>query len=253
MLHELQTHFLTAIYDVKNEENAFSFIQKTTTKTPQDLLSIYRGSIFGGLKKALAETFPVTKELVGEDFFNMMLAQYIKSYPCQVQDLNDYGEELPKLIMNLKQARSLPYLSDVAQLEWFCNIALNVEIQKNNLVELSFLKEKEVNQIKFNLPNGSALLQVNFPVDDIWKMHQNDSDSDLELTEELVSLIVWKSEQGIELDKLSSEQFYFLNLINKGIVFADVCNAVVGEFLQADIDFLFASAVQHGWLRSYEI
>ena len=253
MLHELQTSFLKGIYNQSLEYIAYPFIKETAGKSAEQQLSIYRGSIFGGLKKALAETYPVTKELVGEDFFNMMLGQYIKSHHCQVQDLNDYGEELPKLIKNLKQARSVPYLADFSQLEWFCNIALNAEIQKNNLVDLGFLKENEVNRIKLNLPNGSAVLQVNYPVDDIWAMHQNDSDSDLELTEELVNLIVWKSELGIEIDKLSYEQFYFLDLINKGSTFADACNAVVDKFMPVDINLLFANAVQRGWLRSYEL
>lgn len=253
MLHELQTSFLKGIYDASVENNAYPYLQETTERTAEQQLSIYRGSIFGGLKKALAETYPVTKELVGDDFFNMMLGQYIKTYPCSVQDLNDYGEELPDFIRELKQARSIPYLADIAQLEWFCNSVLNTEIQRNNLVELEFLNTKQKTQLRLNLPNGSTLFQSNYPVDEIWGMHQNDIEKELELTEELVNLIVWQSEFGIRIDKLTLEQFYFLEKLNQGLTFVDVCADVINRYPKSDINFLFVNALQYGWLQSYEI
>ena len=253
MLHELQTNFLKGIYDSSVENEAYPYLLETVEKTAEQQLSIYRGSIFGGLKKALAETYPVTKELVGEDFFNMMLAQYIKSYPCQVQDLNDYGEELPKLIKNLKQARSLPYLSDVTQLEWFCNIALNTKVQKNNLSDLSFLNTREKSQLKLKLPNGCVLLQSNYPIDKIWNYHQNDSEDELEIIEELINLVVWKNEHGLRIGKLSIEEFYFLERINSDITFVEVCRDLENSYPYADINLIFDNALQHGWLQSYEI
>lgn len=255
MLHELQTSFLKGIYDVSVEIDACLYIHENVGRTAGQQLSIYRGSIFGGLKKALAETYPVTKDLVGEDFFNAMLGQYIKTYPCCVQDLNDYGEKLADFIRGLKQARSIPYLSDIAQLEWYSNSALNTVIQKNNLVDLGFLNAKQKTQLRLNLPNGSALFQSNYPVDEIWGIHQNDVEKELELelTEELLNLIVWKSEPGLRVDKLTLEQFYFLENINKGLTFVDVCAEVINSYPHSDIHVLFANALQQGWLQSYEI
>lgn len=253
MLHELQTSFLKGIYNKSLEDIAYPFIKETSGKSAEQQISIYRGSIFGGLKKALAETYPVTKELVGDDFYNMMLGEYIKTYPCQVQDLNDYGEELPDFIRGLKQARSIPYLADIAQLEWFCNSALNTEIQKNNLVDLEFLNTKQITELKLNLPNGSALLQSNYPVDEIWEMHQNDIEKELELTEELVNLIVWNSGLAIKVDKLTLEQFCFLDNINKGLTFVDVCSEVISSYPHSDINLLFSNALQYGWLQSFEV
>lgn len=253
MLHELQTAFLKGIYNLDNANAAFPYIQVTMDKSEDEQLSIYRGSIFGGLKKALAETYPVTKELVGDDFFNMLLGQYIKTYPCKVHDLNDYGEELPEFIQNLKQARSIPYLADVALLEWHCNVILNTKVQKNNLADLSFLNVQEKIQLRLSLQNGSTLFQSCYPVDKIWGFHQNDSDDELEIVEELVSLLVWKNEHEVRVERLSIEQFYFLEQINRGITFVDVCNNVSSKYLKADIDDLFATSLRHGWLQSYEI
>lgn len=253
MLHKLQTSFLKGLYDASVGEEACLYLNETDKTTATQQLSIYRGSVYGGLKKALAETFPITKRLVGNDFFNAMLGQYIKTYPCRVQDLNGYGKELPEFIKNLKQARSIPYLTDVAQLEWHCNIVLNASLQKNNLFELSLLNSEQQSKLKLKLPNTSVLFQCRYPVDEIWAMHQEASEKELNITEQLVNLFVWKSEFGIKVEKLTEEQFYFLDQLSKGYAFVNVCDAVVRKFLQADINALFSQSLQYGWLQSYEI
>ncbi|MBN4080174.1 putative DNA-binding domain-containing protein [Beggiatoa alba] len=253
MLHKLQTCFLKGIYDKNAAEDVYFFIQETADRTAAQQLNIYRGSIYGGLKKALAETYPVTKSLVGEAFFNAMLSQYITEYPCRVQDLNDYGETLAKFIQALKQACSLPYLSDMAGFEWFYNIALNAKVQENNLAEIGHLSSEQQVQMKLSLPKGSALLQSKYRLDEIWRMHQNNRFDTIELLEQDVFLIIWKNQLEVEIDRLSREQFYFLEKINSGLTFIDVCDAFSKAYPEADIESQLAEAFKNSWIQSYTV
>ena len=253
MLHKLQTSFLKGIYDPAVESDVISYIQETMENTAAQQLSIYRSSLYGGLKKALAETYPVTKSLVGEEFFNMMLGLYIKFYPCQVQDLNDYGKELADFILTLQQTRSVPYLSDVSRLEWFYNTAINSEIQKNNLEELSNLSVEEQLHVRLNLPNGSTLLQSNYPVDKIWSMHWEHADDELVVDGRDLFLIILNKNTGIEINTLTEEQFYFLDQIENAIPFTEICAAVIRNYPDVDIDSLFTGSIKNGWLQSYTI
>lgn len=260
MLYKLQKNFLQGIYDINFENNAFPFIHATKEKSAALQLSIYRSSIFGGLKKALAETYPVTKALVGEEFFNMMLGQYIKEYPCMVQDLNDYGGELADFIKNLKQAKSVPYLADVASLEWFYNIALNAAVQENNLHELSQFSAAQQLHVALALPNGSSLLRSAYPIDDIWKMHEEDTDADVTSSGatsgdmsvgEDVFIIIRKNLSKVHIDKLTAEQFYFLSSIHEGDLFVEVCQTTLNS--SADINALFTDSIKRGWIQSYTL
>ncbi len=253
MLHKLQTSFLQGIYDAGTENNAYPFIQETADKTAAQQLSIYRQSIFGGLKKALAETYPVTKELVGEEFFNMMLGQYIKTYPCKVQDLNDYGEELAGFIQDLKQARSVPYLADIARLEWFYNIALNAEVQKNNLYQINQLSAEQQLQLTLALPNGSALMRSVYPIDEIYSIHWDDRDMDVEYTDKDVFLIIWKNQSKVNIDVLTEEQFYFLGYIENQDRFVNVCKLTINTGIAVDINMLFTDSIHNGWIQSYSL
>lgn len=253
MLHELQTSFLRGIYNNSLEDIAYPFIKETSGKSAEQQLSIYRGSIFGGLKKALAETYPVTKELVGEDFFNMMLGQYIKTYPCHVQDLNDYGEELAEFIQGLKQVRSVPYLAEVAELEWFYNVCLNSEMENNNLEELSLLNEEQQERIKFNFTNGAGLISARYPVDLIWDSHVNSLEKDIDLKKECVYLIIWKNVNNVEINRLSDKQFYFLKNIKNESSFSNACFEFLNKYPNANVTKMLADVIQQGWLRRFSI
>lgn len=253
MLHELQTRFLRSIYDTNDADTALPFIKEVDNRTLAEQLAVYRGSIFGGLKKALAETYPVTRQLVGDDFFERMLGDYISTYPCRVQDLNDYGVELPGFIAGLPQARSVPYLPDVAQLERLYNIALNAKPQPNNLKNLSTLTTAQQIQLKFHLTEGSGFLTSKYPVDIIWDVHSNSKDVEVSLDGDSVFLIILKTTQGNCINRLSPQQFYFLQCMQEKNSFVDVCELSLSAWPDSDINVLLAEAIQHGWVRSFSL
>lgn len=84
---------------------------------PQRRLAVHRNNVMVSLVDALAHTFPVTQELVGETFFRAMAQVFVRAHPPRTRVLSHYGAELPGFIARFAPAASLPYLADVAQLE----------------------------------------------------------------------------------------------------------------------------------------
>jgi len=251
MLHDLQTRLMLGIYDKKYANVAFPYIDESGNNSAEQQLSIYRTSIFGGLKKALVETFPVTKQLVGDDFFNAMTGRYIARFPCQVQDLNDYGESLAEFIRDLKHARSVPYLADMAKLEWSVNLAYNTKIQQANLDKLSSLSEQQQLNITLHLANGSSLLHLSYPVDKIWDIHQNNSLQEINIQKTSLYLIIFKNDYDVVINRVSEEQFYFLTCCNNGLSFVEVCQAMLKTCSEATLNTIFSESIQYGWLQNY--
>ena len=251
MLHDFQKFFMNGIYNKKHADSAYAFIQSTDTQTTEKILSIYRGSIYGGLKKSLAETYPVVKELVGEEFFNAMLSEYINAYPCRVQDLNDYGFELSSFINDFKPAESVEYLADIASLEWHTNIATNTELQINNLADIANLNEDEQLKLIMCLPKGSALIYSDYSIDEIWNVHQQDDKATFEIENSGFHYFVFNYDNNIKIDRLSLEQFYFLSEINKEQFFVNVCEKISEKYPNIDINNLFSDAIKNSWLISF--
>ena len=84
---------------------------------PQRRLAVHRNNVMVSLVDALAHTFPVTQQLVGETFFRAMAQVFVRAHPPRTRVLSHYGAELPGFIARFAPAASLPYLADVAQLE----------------------------------------------------------------------------------------------------------------------------------------
>lgn len=80
--------------------------------------NVYRNNIVVGLKSAMEDGFPAVSSLVGEEFFNAMVGKFVRTAPPRTPILPLYGVDFAKFIDQFEPARSLPYLGDVARLEY---------------------------------------------------------------------------------------------------------------------------------------
>jgi len=87
---------------------------------PAHRFAIYRNNVVVSLIDALAANYPVTRELVGEEFFAAMARDFIVAHPPRSPILAVYGVDTPNFaasIADFPPAQSVPYLSDMARLE----------------------------------------------------------------------------------------------------------------------------------------
>jgi hypothetical protein len=85
---------------------------------PTRRLGVYRNNVLVSLVDALAQTFAVTQQLVGEAFFRAMAGLFVRAHPPRTPVLAHYGDALPSFIATFAPAAPVHYLSDVARLEW---------------------------------------------------------------------------------------------------------------------------------------
>ena len=91
-------------------------------------LRVYRHHVFESLGAALAATFPTVQALVGTDFFRgLARASSVTRLPAQPV-LAEYGADFPAFIAGYEAARDLPYLADVARLDWALNLAFHAPL-----------------------------------------------------------------------------------------------------------------------------
>jgi Putative DNA-binding domain len=84
---------------------------------PAARFAVYRNNVVHSLVDALAETFPVSRELVGDEFFRAMARVFVLASPPRSRVLATYGEWFPGCVERFEPARTVPYLADVARLE----------------------------------------------------------------------------------------------------------------------------------------
>ena len=85
---------------------------------PAQRMAIYRHHYKATLREALALTFPVVLRLVGDCFFNALTDAFTVAHPPTQPCIAEHGRTFADFIDGFEAAKSLPYLGDVAQLEW---------------------------------------------------------------------------------------------------------------------------------------
>jgi hypothetical protein len=85
---------------------------------PARRFAVYRNNVTSALTDVLADSFPVTQQLVGEEFFRAMARIFLRGSPPRSPLMTGYGEGFPAFVADFAPAREVPFLADVARLEW---------------------------------------------------------------------------------------------------------------------------------------
>jgi hypothetical protein len=85
---------------------------------PAERLAVHVEGYPARLGEALAEQFPAVAHLVGGPRFAALVDRYQRAARLQSYNLNDAGAELPAFLADDGLAGALPFLPDLAALEW---------------------------------------------------------------------------------------------------------------------------------------
>jgi hypothetical protein len=136
-------------------------------------LRIHRHHVRRSLVEALASTFPTVQAIVGEAFFRTMAEGFIlRELPVQPV-LAEYGASFPVFVSYYGPAATLPYLADMAKLDWALNLAFHAPLgDRLAAAGLADLSAERLFDLKPALATGSTLLRSPYPIDRIWHASQ---------------------------------------------------------------------------------
>src|SRR6267378_6124166 len=122
-LHELQRAVYRSLV-AHDDDDAGVYIRADGVAAAARL-SVYRNTFIGTLTNALRLSYPAVHRLVGVEFFETSARMFIEGQPPRSAYLDEYGAAFPEFLARFPAATSVPYLADVARLEWAVNRALH--------------------------------------------------------------------------------------------------------------------------------
>ena len=81
-------------------------------------LDVYRNGYPARILEALREAYPSTANICGEGSFANLTRRYLRGCDVSRSSLNDIGRQLPQHCGRDPLAAKLPFLADLARLEW---------------------------------------------------------------------------------------------------------------------------------------
>lgn len=144
---------------------------------PGRRFAVYRNNVMVSLIDALADTYPVTQALVGEEFFRAMARLFVRAHPPRSPVMAYYGEGLAGFIEEFQPAQGLPYLADVARLEMLrvhAYHAADADAIAAGQITLLLSDPERLPATCFTLHPSLRIMRSPHAVVSLWAAHQED-------------------------------------------------------------------------------
>jgi hypothetical protein len=206
-------------------------------------LAIYRNNVLANYRKALAATYPVVQALVGRPFFGAAVEAFVRAHPSRRGDVNRYGGELAQFLGSYAPARELPYLPDVARLEWAIDqAAIAADADRLDLASLAAVPEPALGSLRFALHPSARFIVSRYPIFRIWQANQpgHEEDPRVDLSEGGDALLVVRGAEGVSVQRLSPSTHAFLSSLRGHLTLSQA----VDRAIAADASFDLGEALR---------
>ena len=212
-LRELQRNFaqtLLAPHDT-------ALVSQVSCAFGPERIQLYRLTVSGILGKALEAVYPVCARLVGARCFNGLAQHYLRDTPSRSGDLHELGETFPDFLNSTPLAAELPYMPEVARLEWTYHRVFHAADSTGfDIQRLSAIDPAKYGALGFKLAPACSLLTANFPIHRIWAANQPAQDGALEIAQADTFLLVQRRAGTIEMLPLDIGEYAFLHALQAG-------------------------------------
>jgi hypothetical protein len=218
-------------------------------------MQVYRHNHEIALSSALRAAYPVTERLVGEDFFANAAAAYVRQNSSHGGNIQDYGGSFPVFLATYAPAASLPYLGDVAALEWRrLQTAVAPPHTPMDLKALAAIPTDDLPDLYFHHQPAVCAFESRFPVLSIWQFCQEAEPQgglDLDLGPQCV--LFSRPALDVEMRLLSNGEYAFLQRLCRGANFETACRAALDVEPDFDVQGRFAALVREEILTSFHL
>lgn len=220
--------------------------QHSTTFNLKKRLAAYDGNYHLSLQSWLKKTYIQVFQLVGEDYFSKLAHDFSDQQPLSNNNLHEYGRGFPRFIATQSVMQDLPYLADVAEVDWHISQAYYAKNKSSfDVAAFSQLCETEQQSVTFILTDDLHIMSSNFPIYDIWRLNCGDISqvNILSVGQQIVTIYRKSYQAQVELTSYLEQQLY--DSINSHYTFS--------ELLEIDSNFsqLISQWIQAAWIVDF--
>jgi hypothetical protein len=132
---------------------------------PSQRLAIYRDGYPARIRESLRAAYPATDHILGGRTFDCLAQRYLDGLDAGLRNLNYVGFALPGFLTSDELADELPFLPDLAQLEWAVLECFHSELlEPFDFAEADDWSLADWDRARFKFQPGLALVNSRWPI-----------------------------------------------------------------------------------------
>jgi hypothetical protein len=181
-------------------------------------LRVYAGGYPARIEDALNENFPAVAHILGEGAFKELAHRYAASVALRSYNLNDAGAELAQFLRADRLTASLPFLSDLAELEWQVSRAFHAHDHVAfDPAPLANWRPEEWERVVMRFQPWVALVSSDWPIRELWECRNTPVEEiDIDLRNRSDRVLVRRAGLAVVCESLSDPEAAALRMLLEG-------------------------------------
>jgi hypothetical protein len=253
MLRELQRDFARAVSDA---DPALAAQVRAGRFPAEQHVQIYRNNVSATLAAVLGDVYPVVEKLVGSGFFGYAVHEFLRTHRPLAANLHDFGGAFADFLAGFAPAASLPYLPDVARLEWAWHRAFHAaDAERFDPARLATVPPERLPALRFILHPSAQLVSSPWPIVRIFEVNQDEyaGDATVDLEAGGVTALVIRRGLSVQVEPLAAGEAALLAALLRNQTLDEALQAALEQEPDFDLQRALADHVQRGTLCRIEI
>jgi hypothetical protein len=213
-----------------------------------DRLEVYAQGYIARIHEALTESYQAVGQVLGHEMFVKLAEDYANHYPSEDYNLSLAGRHLSSFLKVYDAVRELPFLPDLARLEWEITEAFHAfEHSAESLEMLGSLTEADWEKIKIEFQPHVHILKSDWPVWDIWQVRKEPVEKiKIDLIGRSQQILIYRKDWRVKCESVSMSQFLLL----EGLLQSKTLGEAAERLLENESEPLEVSQYFSHWVNN---
>ncbi len=176
------------------------------------------------MRESLAEVFEALHQVLGEAAFNRLSEDYAARFASHDYNLSLAGRHLPEFLKDWSKTRDLPFLPDLAALEWLVCMAFHAFDEKPlSVQQTSAIAPKDWESMKIVFQPSVGVIASRWSILDIWQARNKPRESVNIPLDSPQQVLVYRSQLQVNCAAIDKTAFQLLQSLLQGQRLGQAC------------------------------
>jgi hypothetical protein len=188
-------------------------------------LGIYAGAYGSRLIDALAASYPALAALLGEEDFNALGAQYVRTHDSPYFSIRNYGDALEEFLGTQAEYAGVPLLKELARFEWLlCAVFDAADAEPLTAAALARVAPADWPELRFTFHPSVRRAALRWNAPQVWKaLTEGGERPELRVAAEPVEWLAWRQDLRNYFRSLEPGEARILDAARDGASFGELC------------------------------